>query len=97
MDACVVAAFGSHTPFFAQYEVMGTDSQIITGVSGDSSGKVTFMGYDSDPSGGSGAKPVLNAYVCENPAVDTLVGQTGFGAPPIKCGSATPLGRLCGG
>src|SRR5436190_1201877 len=57
VDDCVVRAFGNHAAFFAQYDRRGTDSQVVFGLVGDSSGRVTFLLWDGDPSGGSGAPP----------------------------------------
>src|SRR4249920_3527242 len=70
IDACVVEAFGSHRAFFAQYDRTGTDSKISLGLARDGSGRVTLHTWDGDPSGGSGADPVISAITCESPSIE---------------------------
>jgi hypothetical protein len=96
VDACVVGAFGKHTAFFAQYDRMGIDSKIVFGLVGDSSGKVTFLLWDGDPSGGSGAPPVITGDRCEEPSIDSTPGRDASTTPPLACTSTVSLGRTCG-
>jgi GrpB-like predicted nucleotidyltransferase (UPF0157 family) len=95
-DACVRESFNNHARFFAQYDRQGTDSKLVFGLAGDSSGNVTFLDWDGDPSGGSGAPPVTTGNRCEGPSVDTSTGRDAFSTPPIACSSAASLGQICG-
>ena len=96
VDQCVVTAFNAKQPFFARYDRMGTDSQVIFGVAGDANGNVTFLTWDSDPSGGSGAGPVISASTCVAPSVDDSPGRDAFTSPPLRCESVSESGRVCG-
>ena len=87
VDNCVAEAFSNHSPFFAQYDRRGTDSKLVFGLAGDSSGKVTFLLWDGDPSGGSGAPPVITGDTCEGPAIDPAPGRDTSTTPPIMCAS----------
>jgi hypothetical protein len=95
VDACVVDAFGKHAAFFAQYDRHGTDSQITSGLAGTTSGNVALLMLDSDPSGGSGAHPVITADSCKNPSVDTSTGRDTATTLPITCASTASLGNTC--
>jgi len=96
VDACVVNAFLNHSPFFAQYARRGTDSEFAFGVAGDRQGKVTFLLWDSDPSGGSGAAPVVTGDDCVGPSIDANPARDTSTTPPIACASTVSLGRTCG-
>ena len=96
VDACVVAAFEKGTAFVAQYDRMGKDSRVVFGVAGDASGRVTFLLWDGDPSGGSGADPVISGNLCVGPAADSSSMRDPFLSPPLTCRSTTSLGRTCG-
>ena len=96
VDDCVVRAFGNHAAFFAQYDRIGTDSKLVFGLVGDSSGRVTFLLWDGDPSGGSGAPPVITGDRCEGPSIDSAPGRDTNTTPPIVCASTVSLGRTCG-
>jgi hypothetical protein len=96
VDACVVSAFANGTAFLAQYDRMGTDSTVVFGIAGDVTGQVTFLLWDRDPSGGSGADPVISGNLCVGPSVDSSSMRDAFVAPPLTCASTTSLGRTCG-
>jgi len=96
VDACVVTAFEKGVAFVAQYDRTGTDSTVVFGIAGDSNGRVTFLLWDSDPSGGSGEDPVITGNLCVGPSVDSSSTRDPFVAPPITCTSITSLGRTCG-
>jgi len=96
VDACVVSAFENGTAFVAQYDRIGTDSRAVFGIAGDVNGQVTFLLWDGDPSGGSGADPVITGDVCLDPAVDSSSMRDPFVAPPLTCASTTSLGQTCG-
>jgi hypothetical protein len=96
MDACVVSAFENGTAFVAQYDRMGSDSRVVFGIAGDLNGQVTFLLWDGDPSGGSGADPAISGTLCAGPSVDSSSTRDPFVAPPLTCASTTTLGRTCG-
>jgi hypothetical protein len=96
VDACLVSAFKNGTPFLAQYDRMGSDSRVVFGIAGDVNGQVTFLLWDGDPSGGSGADPVISGNLCVGPSVDSSSMRDPFIAPPLTCASTTSLGRTCG-
>ncbi len=96
VDACVVSAFEDGTAFVAQYDRMGSDSKVVFGIVGDVNGQVTFLLWDGDPSGGSGADPVISGTLCVGPAVDSSSMRDPFVAAPLTCTSTTSLGRSCG-
>lgn len=96
VDACVVAAFQSGVAFVAQYERRGTDSKVVFGIAGDAHGTVTFLLWDGDPSGGSGADPVISGDVCLAPSVNSDQTRDPSMIPPLTCASTTSLGRTCG-
>ena len=95
-DACVVSEFGKDEPFFAQYPRQGEDSKLTLGISSDGKGNFAFLEYDSDPSGGSSAAPVINGSICHDPVLDTSSDRDPTTTPPIKCTSMTSLGPTCG-
>ena len=96
VDACVVSAFENQTPFVAQYDRQGTDSKVVFGIAGDAHGTVTFLLWDGDPSGGSGADPVVSGDACVAPAVSSDPARDPALTPPLTCGSTSSLGRTCG-
>ncbi len=96
VDACVLAAFGSGKAFVAQYDRQGVDSKVVFGIAGDIHGKVTFLLWDGDPSGGSGVDPVISGDVCVAPSVDSSPARNPFMTHPLTCMSTTSLGRTCG-
>ena len=95
-DACVVSRFGKDEPFFAQYPRQGEDSQLTLGISSDGKGNVAFLEYDSDPSGGGSAAPVINGSICHDPFLDTSSDRDPTTTPPMKCTSMTSIGPTCG-
>src|SRR5689334_15896638 len=60
VDSCVLLAFENRAPFFAMYDGQGDDSQVAFGIAADAKGTVTFLYWDSDPSGGSNADAVVH-------------------------------------
>jgi hypothetical protein len=96
VDACVVSAFENGTAFVAQYDRVGSDSRVVFGIAGDVNGQVTFLLWDGDPSGGSGADPVISGNLCVGPSVDSSSMRDPFVAPPLTCTSTTSLGQTCG-
>jgi hypothetical protein len=94
VDACVVKAFDSGTPFVARYARQGTDSKIVLGIVRDQQGTVTFLEWDSAPCGGPGCDPVITALTCDGPAVDDSPTRNSNTAP-ITCASALAVGRVC--
>lgn len=96
VDACVIDAFQGGTPFVAQYDRQGTDSKVVFGMAGDAHGAVTFLTWDGDPSGGSGADPVISGLVCLTPSVDPSPTRDPGLAAPLTCASSVSLGRTCG-
>ncbi len=96
VDDCVANAFNGGKPFIARYDRQGTDSQVVFGVASDGKGNVTFLLYDSDPSGGSGADPVISGDECVGPSLDTTPNRDPFTVSPIDCTSTNSLGRTCG-
>ena len=95
-DACVVSSFGKDEPFFAEYSRQGEDSKLTLGISSDGKGNVAFLEYDSDPSGGGSATPVINGSICRDPVLDTSSDRDPTTTPPIKCTSMTSIGPTCG-
>lgn len=95
-DACVVSRFGKDEPFFAQYPRQGEDSLLTLGISSDGKGNVAFLEYDSDPSGGGNAAPVINGSICHDPVLDTSSDRDPTTTTPIKCTSTTSIGPTCG-
>lgn len=95
VDQCVVKAFEAGTPFFARYAEYGTDSQVALGVTRNRAGTVTYFQWDSDPSGGSGLNPVIDAWTCNGPSIDTSVSPGPAPNPPVACNSTTTPVRIC--
>jgi hypothetical protein len=91
-----VSAFENGTAFVAQYDRMGSDSRVVFGIAGDLNGQVTFLLWDGDPSGGSGADPAISGTLCVGPSVDSSSTRDPFVAPPLTSASTTTLGRTCG-
>lgn len=96
VDSCVADAFNGGKAFIARYDRHGIDSKVVFGVAGDGKGNVTFLLRDSDPSGGSGADPVISGNQCNGPSLDTSANRDPFLTPPLSCTSTTSLGRTCG-
>ena len=96
VDNCVVSAFENGTAFVAQYDRMGIDSKVVFGIAADVNGQVTFLLCDGDPSGSSGADPVISGDLCVGPSVDSSSMRDPFVAAPLTCTSTTSLGRTCG-
>ena len=59
VDACAVRAFRSQRPFFARYDTRGTDSSVADVLVRTPAGDMFDVAYDSDPSGGSRASPLI--------------------------------------
>jgi hypothetical protein len=95
VDACAIAAFMSSRAFYARYERQGTDSKVIFGVAGTNLRRVTFLLWDSDPSGGGDRGAVITGTRCEDPRVDQSSGRDPSTMPPFTCFSTTDLGRTC--
>ena len=95
VDDCVVSSFNTNSAFVAEYDRHGTDSKVVFGLAGDGIGNVTFLLWDADPSGGSGAHSVITADSCTDPAVDASPSRDPFVTPPLNCTSMTSLGRVC--
>ena len=95
VDQCVVKAFDAGTPFLARYAEHGTDSQVALGVARNRAGTVTFLQWDSDPSGGSGRNPVIDAWTCNEASVSTSASPGPTPKPPVACNSTTTPGRIC--
>lgn len=96
VDACVIAAFQRGAAFIAQYDRRGIDSKIVFGIAGDAQRRVTFLLWDGDPSGGSGADPVISGDACVGPSFDSSPTRDPFMTPPLMCTSTTSLGLTCG-
>jgi hypothetical protein len=56
---------------------------------------VTLLTWDGDPSGGSGADPVISATTCESPSIEASAGHDTTNALPITCESTESLGETC--
>lgn len=98
VDACVLDAYEKHRPFVAQYDQQGIDSRVIDGLASDAAGHLTVLGYDGDPSGGGGAPPRIEGFVCVNPSTATASTTTlPSSSEPFACESRTPIDPLCGG
>jgi hypothetical protein len=95
VDDCVVAAFTSGQAFFARYERQGKDSKVAFGIAGTNLKRITFLLWDSDPSGGGDSGAVITGSRCEEPRVDASSGRDPMTMPPLACASTTDLGRTC--
>lgn len=96
VDTCVLDSFAAQSPFFARYDRRGTDSKVIFGMAWSGQGDATFLLRDGDPSGGSGADPVISGTTCVAPAVDSTPNRNSYTTPPLTCGSSNSLGYTCG-
>ena len=96
VDECVISAFESGTPFIARYFRQGIDSALVAGIAGDDAGNVTFLLWDSDPSGGSNEPDKIYGDVCLSPSVDTSPTRNTTESPPLKCSGTSSLGEVCG-
>jgi len=96
VDSCVLDSFAAKVAFIAQYDRQGTDSKVVFGVAGDAQGIVTFLLWDGDPSGGSGADPVISGTDCVAAAPDLSANRDSYATPPLTCTSSTSLGQTCG-
>jgi len=63
--ACARANLSSGHAFRVARQVQGIDSFIWEGAARDADGRVWAVVYDSDPSGGSRAAPVLTVTACQ--------------------------------
>jgi hypothetical protein len=82
-------------PFIARYDRQGIDSQVISGLAGDSQGRVFFLLWDSAPCGGSGCNPVISEDICDGPSPDTSPTRDAAHTPPITCVGLTSRGQIC--
>jgi hypothetical protein len=96
VDRCVLDSFTGKASFIARYDRRGTDSKVVFGIAGDAQGTVTFLLWDGDPSGGSGADPVISGTECVGPTPDLSTNRNSYTTPPLTCTSSTSLGRTCG-
>jgi hypothetical protein len=96
VDACITDAFNGGTAFYARYDRNGTDSKTVFGIAEDAGGNMTFLLWDSDPSGGSNTGPVVDANLCVGPTLDTSPTRDSFASSPVTCTSMASLGRTCG-
>jgi hypothetical protein len=97
VNTCVVDSFGNHASFVAQIDQRGIDSRVITGIARDTAGQLTFLSYDGDPSGGGGARPRIDAFVCVNPSIDMSSSPENSQTAPFVCESQKAIGVICGG
>jgi hypothetical protein len=96
VDGCVLDSFAAKVAFVARYDRQGIDSKVVFGIAGDTQGVVTFLLWDSDPSGGSGADPVVSGTNCVGPAPDLSANRNSYTTPPLTCTSSASLGQTCG-
>lgn len=92
--ACAEGAIGGGGAFYVGFQRMGTDSDVRTYLAGSADGTIWILGYDGDPSGGSGACATLSAWEC----LDTPSRFTGFdGTTQLTCATSREGGlALCG-
>jgi hypothetical protein len=64
VTACIEDAIARGAPFSGGWSRLGTDSEVRTYVVEDATGQVWMLGFDGDPSGGSGACPTLQGSRC---------------------------------
>jgi hypothetical protein len=57
VDGCSVRAFRDQRPFFARYDKRGIDSSLAHVIVRTPAGEMFEVSFDSDPSGGSHARP----------------------------------------
>jgi hypothetical protein len=90
VDTCAADAVTGRKAFRAHFEQQGIDSRVIRVIAGTADGKVFFLSYDGDPSGGGGAHPTLDQSECVGPLVDRTTGHRAVG-----CASMGAPGRTC--
>lgn len=95
VDTCVVQSFQGGLAFFAQYERQGEDVKVVLGIAGDTTGRVTYLLWDSDPSGQGKADPAILGTLCVGPSVDMTPSRDSFVTPPLACTSTPSLGQVC--
>lgn len=69
VDTCAVAALQAGTPFVAQREEQGIDSQVTSALAYDGTHLVSLY-RDSDPSGGSDVGAVIWLNLCSSATVE---------------------------
>jgi hypothetical protein len=88
VDQCVSKAFSNGVAFYARYDLQGIDSSVSRLLSGTATGRVFFLLWDSDPSGGGGAHESVDQWECISPT-------KGAAARQFDCASAGPSARVC--
>lgn len=89
VGACVVSSFEAGEPFFAIAWFQGIDSEVGAAIAGSGRGEVTLLEWDSDPCGGSGCGPAIDARKCVGAHVTTADGE-----PFVDCASIGPSRAL---
>lgn len=79
---CVVAAAQMKKTAWTMAQLMGIDSWVAGGLMARADGSLAYFLYDSDPSGGSGATPVLSVQSC---TLTPSVKPDGWGGSSISC------------
>jgi len=92
VDACAVTAFQAKKPFFARYDRQGFDSEVALAVAFDGQ-TMTFLSWDSSPSGGGYTHPLIRTQSCASPAVD--LGRSDPVHPPFVCNPEGPSEISC--
>lgn len=96
IDECVISAFGRGVPFSARYQRMGIDSTVVSGIVYSIDGTLTFLHFDSDPSGSNGDAPVVDEFSCNNPRLTPDPENRPEGTDPFDCDKVSSKGRVCG-
>ncbi len=96
VDQCAFDAFEAGSPFFARYEVAGTDSKLLRAVAMNTVGVVKAFRWDSAPCGkGQACDPATDVQTCEDPSL-VLESREDEAALPLECKSFGLPQRVCG-
>jgi hypothetical protein len=95
VDECVADAFEEGAPFIARYELVGTDSKVVSVVAANTDAKVKLFQWDSAPCGGPGCDAVTDVQSCEGPTLTEETSEDPL-ALPITCEAFGLPERVCG-
>ena len=97
VNQCVADQTARAAPFYARYDVQGTDSSVAFGAVRAAQGQSSVWFFDSDPSGGSNVGGQVSRTLCGgDPPLQTDPDHSPLSAP-VSCTTDVSTSVICGG
>jgi hypothetical protein len=97
VNQCVADQTARAAPFYARYDVQGTDSSVAYGVVRSAQGQSSVWFFDSDPSGGSNVGAHVAQTVCGGDPPLQVAADPNTSSVPVSCTVAATTTVICGG